>query len=304
MYQLYKFFMLLILCCSVTVHAQTVRMIVPFSPGGIGDQVNRSIQRHLQQDINEKVVVEFHPGAGTEIGMDLVANANPSEILLLINGPAIFTTAIRKNKLDFYQAQLKPVHHLGNTPFVLVVSKKLGVRNFTEFQALSSKRPISYGSSGVLTATHLAGANLGQATGMNFLHIPYKGSGQTIPDLIGGHIDVMVIYWNSVAQLVQSDQLVSLAVDSQQRLAALPSVPTFKELGIDRVSRHGWLMMFSNNSFHSKKIQEIQNSVARWTDSVEFKEAGFIKENKQPTAQEFYDNGIKAYTAITKQVQD
>jgi hypothetical protein len=304
MYQLYKFFMLLILCCSVTVHAQTVRMIVPFAPGGIGDLMSRSIQKHLQQDINEKVVVEFHSGAGTEIGMDLVANANPNEILLLINGPAVFTTAIKKNKLDFYQAQLKPVHHLGNTPFVLAVSKKLGVRRFTEFQALDSKRPISYGSSGVLTATHLAGANVGQATGMNFLHVPYKGGGQAIPDLIGGHIDAMVIYWNSVAQLAQSDQLVLLAVDTQQRLAALPNVPTFKELGIDRITRHGWLMLFSNNSLHSKKITEIQNSVARWTDSVEFKETGFIKENKQPTAQEFYDHGIKAYTAITKQAQD
>lgn len=304
MYQLYKFFILLILCCSVTVHAQTVRMIVPFAPGGIGDLLNRSIQKHLQQDIDEKAVVEFHPGASTEIAMDLVANANPNEILLLASGPAIFTTAIRKNKLDFYQAQLKPVHHLGNAPFVMVVSKKLNVRSFAEFRDLGSKRLISYGSSGVLTATHLAGANLGQATGMNFLHIPYKGSGQAIPDLIGGHIDAMVIYWSSVAQLTQYDQLVPLAIDTQQRLATLPNVPTFRELGMDRVNRHGWHMMFSNNSLHNKKIIEIQNSLARWTNSAEFKEAGFIKENKQPTAQEFYDHGIKTYTAIAKQVQD
>jgi hypothetical protein len=291
------------LAFCMTTQAQT-RLVVPYAQGGSADQMARLIQRHLSQDINEKVLVEFAPGASTEIGTDLVANTGPNEIVLLINGPPIFTTGIKKNKLDFYQSRLQLVHHLGNVPFVLVVSKKLGVRTFAEFQALDSKRKISYGSSGVLSATHIAGASLGHATDKNFLHVPYKGSGQAIPDLIGGHIDAMVIHWNSVAQLVQSDQLVALAVDSDQRLADLSQVPTFRELGLNRVNRHGWLAVFSNSTSQTKKIMEIQQSLGKFTASAEYKESGFVRENRQPTAQEFYTQGTKTYTTIIKNVQE
>ena len=299
-----KILLTLLFCfLTISVQAQT-RLVVPYAQGGAADQMARLIQKHLLQDINEKVLVEFAPGASTEIGMDLVANSGSNEIVLLINGPPIFTTGIKKNKLDFYQSRLQLVHHLGNVPFVLVVSKKLGVRNFAEFQALDSKRKISYGSSGVLSATHIAGASLGNATDKNLLHVPYKGSGQAIPDLIGGHNDAMVIHWNSVAQLVQSDQLVALAVDSDQRLTELSQVPTFRELGLNRINRHGWLIIFSNKTSQTKKITEIQQSLYRFTTGQDYKESGFVRESRQPTAQEFYNQGLKTYTAIIKQVEE
>lgn len=297
--------LLTVLFCTLTSLAQAqTRLVVPYAQGGSADNMARLIQRHLAQDIDEKILVEYAPGASTEIGSDLVANADPKDLVLLINGPPIFTTGIKKNKLDFYESRLQPVYHLGSVPFVLVVSKKLGVRTFGEFQALDAGRKISYGSSGVLSATHIAGASVGSATGKNFLHVPYKGSGQAIPDLIGGHIDALVIHWNSVAQLAQTDQVIALAVDADARIPGLPQVPTFRELGINRMNRHGWLIVMSNKTHQAKKVQQIQHSLSKLAGTSEYRESGFVKENRQPSVQEFYSSGSKTYAPLVKQAED
>lgn len=265
-----------------TAMAESTKLIVPFTQGGNADQLARLIQKHVQQDINHNIVVDFRPGASGEIGTAFVANSDSKDLVLLLNGPSMAMTSLLKDKLSYNENNLVPLVHLGHVPFVLVVSKKSGIRTFKDLQNLDPQRSITYASGGVGTATHMAGATLHRQLGKNFIHVPYKGSGQVIPDLISGNVDALIIHWTAVAQHIQADQITALAIESETRLSPLPGVPTFKEFGISNSGRHGYLVLYSNQTAEKKLQSQIQKSVLSMiTDpgkNTFYKDFGFVSE--------------------------
>ena len=272
---------------SLTTVANTVKLIVPFAQGGISDQMARLIQRHLEQDVNLNVIVEYRPGASGEIGTAAVANSDSKELVLLVNGPGIITTSLLKDKLSYNENNLVPMVNLGYVPFVLIVSKKSKFESFKDLQKLDADRNVTYGSSGPATAIHLAGINLQTQINKHWTHVPYKGQGQALPDLIGGNIDAMVIHWPVVAQLVATGQITALAIESNHRMTQFPNIPTFKEFGISNVGKYGYLVLMSNTTSQTALQKQVQQSVLKMLDSNAYKELGWIKDKNSVLPSDF-----------------
>jgi len=301
-----KILFLILTIFSLGASAENIRLVVPFAQGGSADQMSRIIQKNLVQDLHKVVVVEYRPGASSEIGTAAVANSDPKDLVLLINGPGIIISSLTKDHLSYSESNLVPLVHLGHVPFVLVTSKKSGIKTFNDLQNIDPRRTITYGSSGTATGTHLAAASLQQQLGKNFIHVPYKGSGQAIPDLISGNIDMLMIHWNSVDQFIKADQITALAVDSDNRLTQLPKVPTLKEFGISNSGRHGYLVLFSNTTVDRRLQNQVRQSVLNMVNNTNpenpYTELGFIKE-KDPTAlQDYFKTEKQRYNRILRHI--
>jgi hypothetical protein len=156
----------IILCIALLVsqlvlaNSDIIKIVVPFPPGGPTDIMARAIQHELQEKMTKTIVVEYRPGASGTIGTALVANSDPVETMLLINSSATYINLSIKKSSGYQLNQLVPLVHLGNSPFALVVSPKLGVKNFDEFKKLNLNRPLNYGSSGPGSTTYLSAVHL------------------------------------------------------------------------------------------------------------------------------------------------
>lgn len=296
----------LCLLFSINAWADPIRLIVPFAQGGGGDQLARVIQKHISQDLGKTIVVEIRPGASTEIGTAMAANADSKELVLLLNAPSIVINSLTKDKLSYKESNLVPLVHFGHVPFVLVVSKKSGIKSFRDLENLDPNRVLTYGSSGTATGTHLSMVNVNQYLKKNMLHVPYKGSGAAIPDLISGNIDALMIHWTAVNQFIETDQITALAIESDQRLSQLSGVPTFKEFGIANVGKHGWQVLFSNSTTQKQLQNQISQSLFRMiTDSNKnslYRELGYVKEKDPINLQDFMKIEKQRYSKILKQV--
>lgn len=302
MFKLYKAFIILGLIFSgLTANADVIKLIVPFAQGGSADLLARQVQKHLLDDLGKTVVVEYRAGASGEIGSSAVANADSKDLVLLLNGPGIITTSLLKDKLSYNESNLVPLVHMGYVPFVVVVSKKSGIKNFKELQNLDANRPIFYGSSGHATASHLAGVVLQGQVNKNLTHVPYKGTGQAIPDLISGNLDALLIHWTSVAQLVQNDQITALAIESDHRIPELPNVPTMREFGLSNFGYQGYLVLFSNATTDLVLQKQVQQSVSKFVVSGSYTHSsGYVRDQSNATVSTFFQTEKQRYSKILK----
>jgi|688.fasta_scaffold193177_2 tripartite-type tricarboxylate transporter receptor subunit TctC len=298
------FCILYLFCQSISAH--NIKLVVPFAPGGPADSVARLIQKDLSQELNKSIVLEFKAGASGEIGTAIVANAESENLLLLLNGPGIITTSLLKDKLSYNENNLIPLVNIGYTPCVLVVSKKSQIKNFKDLQNIDASRPITYGSSGYATATNLAGESLKLQLNKNFIHVPYKGSGAAIPNLISGDIDALIIGYNSVLQFIESEQVVPLAIESDFRLPSLPNVPTFKELGVDDPGKHIWLTLFSNNTADTETQQQVKQVLIKILSNPEkfknYENLGFRPMATLLPTTDFFQVEKRKYRPILKNI--
>ena len=295
-------FVFVLIFSALQVNADVIRLVVPFAQGGSADLLARQVQKHLLDDLGKTVVVEYRAGASGEIGTAAVANADSRELVLLLNGPGIITTSLLKDKLSYNETNLVPLVHMGYVPFVVVVSKKSGIRTFKELQNIDSDRPIFYGSSGQATASHLAGVVLQSQINKNLTHVPYKGTGQAIPDLLSGNLDALLIHWTSVAQLVQSDQITALAIESDHRISELPAVPTMREFGLSNFGHQGYLVLFSNATTDLVLQKQVQQSVAKFVASSAYAYSGYVRDQTS-TISNFFPAEKQRYNKILKNLE-
>jgi tripartite-type tricarboxylate transporter receptor subunit TctC len=211
-----------------------VRMIVPFAPGGATDIIARTVAQKLGDKLGQPVVVENKPGAGTTVGNAEVAKAKPDGYTLLfaptpfVISQVIYPTLPYDARRDF-----TPVALLATSPFILVVNAAVAARNVGELVALAKAKPgtLTFCSAGNGTVPHLAGELFKYRAGVDIVHVPYKGGGPAIIDLVGGQVDLMFATPIEVAQQVQAGKLRVLATTATRRLAAFPDVPTLSESG-------------------------------------------------------------------------
>jgi tripartite-type tricarboxylate transporter receptor subunit TctC len=210
-----------------------VRIVVGFAAGGGTDLTTRTMQPRLQQALGVSVVVDNRPGAGGNLATELVTRAQPDGYTLLmgtIGALAINPTLYRNLTFD-PQADLTPVSMSGNILNVLVVPADRPWRNVADLVAAAKARPetITYGSSGVGGAGHLAGALLDQLAGTRTVHVPYRGGGPLMTDLVGGKVDFAFSTAPTAVPQIESGRLRALAVPTLRRTALLPEVPTVAE---------------------------------------------------------------------------
>lgn len=221
--------------------SKPVTLIVSYAAGGGTDAIARVFAARLEKALGGRVIVENRPGAAANIGTEVVASAPPDGYTLLIGnqGPMVVNPHIFNLKHDPAEA-LDPIAMIADASLVVVVGPRLPVTSMGELIEKAKAGELVYGSAGNASASHVATLLLGQKAGLKLKHVPYKGAGPAVNDLVGGHIDFMVTTIPSVIGLVEGKTLTALAVTGKERFAALPDVPTVAESGVAGYDASAW----------------------------------------------------------------
>ncbi len=225
--------------------SKTIRFVVPYPPGGPTDMMARLLQGELAKRLGVTVVVDNKGGAGGNLGSAEVAKQAPADghtLLLAASGPMAVNPTLYRSMPFNPQTDLAPVIQISSFPLVLEVHPSLGVKTVKELSALGKnpKSNLSFASAGNGTPQHLAGELFNTQMGVEITHIPYKGAGPALNDVIGGQVGVMFDILGSSLPHIQSGKLVPLAVTSAKRTAQLPNVPTMAEAGVPGYEFTGW----------------------------------------------------------------
>ncbi len=213
-----------------------IRLIIPFTPGGVTDTSGRYIAEQLSLKLGQQVIADNKPGASGNIGSNMVATAEPDGYTLLLGyagtlsiNPSLFEKVPFDSVKDF-----SPIGKIGDAILILVANNDFQGKSLADVIAISKKDPngLSYGTSGAGGTPHIAGELLKQKTGANLVHIPYKGGGQALLDLLGGNIPLVYTAVAGASQYVAAGRIKAIAVSSAKRSPSMPDVPTFIESGV------------------------------------------------------------------------
>jgi tripartite-type tricarboxylate transporter receptor subunit TctC len=240
---------ILIACIASAAAAQTypnrpIRMIAPFPAGGLVDVLARAVGEELGKTLGQPVIVENRPGAGGNIGADIVAKAEPDGYTLLMTSPGIqsINEFLYKTMPFDPDKAFAPISLVADMPMLVVVHPKVGVRTLRELIDLARANPgkLNFGSAGIGTTGHLGQALLTHVAKINVTHIPYRGAAPSVTDLIAGQIDGVVDNPPTVIAHVKAGTIIALAVAGRQRLALLPDVPAAAEAGLPGWEASSW----------------------------------------------------------------
>ena len=212
--------------------ARPVRLIVGFSPGGAADIVARLMTQWLREGLGQQFVVENKPGAGTNIATENVVHARPDGYTLLYCTSSNAINATLYEKLNFnFTSDVAPVASIMRAPLVMVINPSLPARTVSEFIAYAKSKPdsISMASAGNGTPGHVAGEMFKMLTGINMVHVPYRGGAPALTDLLGGQVQVYFSVLPDSMEHIRAGQLRALAVTSETRSKALPDVPPMRD---------------------------------------------------------------------------
>ena len=226
-----------------------VRIVAPFPPGGVADVLARAIQPGLQEALGQQVVIDNKPGAGGNIGAEIVAKADPDGYTLLLASAGILTiNEFLYSKMPFDTATaFAPITVVGDMPNIVVVSPKTAINTLKELIDRAKDLPgkLNFGSAGNGTTTHLAIVLLEQAAGIRLAHVPYKGAAPAVQDLVAGQIDGLVDNPPLVLGHIKSGTIKALAWAAPQRMAILPDVPTAAEAGLPGFEASSWFALIA-----------------------------------------------------------
>jgi tripartite-type tricarboxylate transporter receptor subunit TctC len=241
-----------------------IKLIVPFPPAGATDIVGRIVAQKLTERLGQSVVVENKPGAGGSIGSDIVAKSAPDGYTLLMATSSTHSIGPSLQKLPYDPIKdFAAITHVANVPNVLVVSPTLPVKDVKEFVALAKSKPgqLNFASSGVGTIVHLNGELFKMITGVDLVHIPYKGTALSIPDVANGSVAMLFDSLASVMPHVRSNKVKPLAVNAPARSPLLPEVPTFAEIGLREYDTYTWFGMFAPAGTPAAVVSRVQAEV-------------------------------------------
>ncbi len=241
--------------------AKPVRIIVGFAPGGGTDFVARVLGQRLSEVWGQQVLVENRAGAAGTIGADFVAKAPGDGYTLLmghVNSNAIAPNVFRRMPYDTLK-DLSMVLYVGYVPNVLVLHPSLPAKSVKDLIALARSKPgaLTFASSGTGSTQHLAGEMFMNLTGTKMIHVPFKGSGQAIQDLIGGHVSLNFDTMPPVLEHIRSGKLRALAVTTPRRASQLPDVPTLEELGLKGFEMTNWYGLMAPGTTPRALINQI-----------------------------------------------
>ena len=246
---------------------RTITIVVPSAPGGSTDFTARLIAEPLSRALGQAVVVDNKAGASGNIGNQLVAKAKPDGYTLLlaysgyqVGNPHLFKKAGWDPIKDF-----TPVAMLTRAPQVVAARTNLPVNNLRELVAYAKANPdkLNYASSGNGSIQHIAGELFKQMTGTSLTHVPYKGAGPAVQDLLGGQVDLFFTTPASVVSQIKADKLKGLAVTSSARLSSLPQVPTTRESDLKDFTLDSWFALYAPAGTPNDIVQQLNTEMAK-----------------------------------------
>jgi tripartite-type tricarboxylate transporter receptor subunit TctC len=253
---------------------RTVRIIVPFAPGGGTDLIARSMGTGMSQALGQSVIVENKPGGGTIIGTDAVAKSPADGYTLLI---ATFAHAVNPSlqpKLPYATDKaFAPVILVGRSPNILVVKPDSPLKSVKDLIAAAKAAPgkLNFASQGNGTSAHLAGELFENLAKVNLTHVPYRGAGPAITDLLGGQVDMMFATAAAVTPFLQSGKLRAIGVTTAQRSPAYPNVPTIDENGVPGYAAESWYGLYAPAGTPPEVIGKLNAAAKKAVESETFR---------------------------------
>lgn len=244
-----------------------VRWIVIFAPDGFGDMLARFLGPQLTEEWRQTVIVENRPGAAGAVGAGAALRA-PADGYTLLGGSLsshAVSVALRKDLPYHPLTDFAPVTPLAKLPTIVVAHPSLPVRNLKQLAALAKRHPakLSYGTPGIGTAMHMSGEQMKQLLGMDITHVPYKGGGAVLPEILGGHLSLAVVGLPIVAPFVRAGRLRAIGVTSANRSAVLPNVPTLAEQGLTNFEATAWQALFVKAGTPAAIVERLNRSFVR-----------------------------------------
>lgn len=256
--------------------AKPVRLIIPFPPGGATDIFGRILAQKLGELIGQSVVIENRPGAGGTIGSEMASKAAPDGYTILLATTSTHSIGPALNAKMPYDARrdFAPVIHLADATNILIASPTLPVNNLRELIAYAKANPgkLNFGSSGNGTIVHLTGEQFKAATGTFIVHIPYKGTALTIPDLIAGQIAFVFDNIASALPHVKSGKVKSLGISQLKRSPLVPEIPTMDEAGLKGFESNTYFGVFAPTGTPTPIIQRLNAEINKALQSADFRE--------------------------------
>ena len=252
---------MMVLCASLTAYAKnTIELVVPFGPGSGTDHLARLLQDELSKELNRPITITYQVGAGGEIAARHVARNDNSNTVLLLQSSSFIVNNSSNNVNYNWKTDFKHVAWLGHSPMILVASPKWSGHRLNDFKTSTSNN-FTYGSSGINSSTHINGALLGQFLNKNFLHVPHSSTNEVIPSLLGNHVDFAFNFLSVTVPYINTGRLVPLAILNDQRISALPNVPTFHELGITQPWIRTWFILLASKNSPAQEINAVQKAL-------------------------------------------
>lgn len=252
--------------CAEAYPARPIRILVGFSPGGSNDIVARLLAPKLSEALGQQILIDNRPGAGGNIAADtmLKAPADGHTLMICTTGMLSIQPHLQKMTYD-PQTDIVPVSLIANTPYIALVNASLPIHNVKELVAYARANPgkLNFASSGTGTAGHLAGEMLKLRAGIDIVHVPYKGTGQAMADLLSGQVSMIFDQPISSLQYAKAGKLRVLGVAALQRLQSLPDVPTFAEAGVQGFDPVAWTGLCAAKGMPAHVIARLQQDVAK-----------------------------------------
>ena len=253
-----------------------IRLIVPYAPGGGADVVARPLAHRLTEKLGKQVLVDNRGGASGNIGMEIVAKSPPDGYtLVLCLGPQLSVNQSLYSRLPYDPVQdFAPITLIGTASYFLAVHPALPVRNVEDFIKLAKARPgqILYGSSGNGSGLHLSMELLRSLAKIDVLHIPYKGGGPAMPDLLSGQLQAMFVSWGTSSGHIRAGKLRPLGATTAKRSPALPELPTLAEAGVPGYDSGVWYALLAPRATPATVIARLHGEVSGLLKASELRE--------------------------------
>ena len=312
--------MAVLLLASASLHAlaqdnfpsRMLKLVVPYSAGGTGDQIGRLVGDKMGEILGQRVLIENKPGAGGNLGAEATVRAPADGYTLVMAATSLASNPALQKKMSFDPVKdLVAVSQCCGVPMVVVVTPTLPVKNIKELVAYAKAHPgkLSFSSSGIGTSSHLAGELFKTLTGADMTHIPYKADSQALPDLLAGNVQLMFMFQTSALPQVKAGKLRALAVSTPTRSPAAPDLPTVAEAGVPGYDFNGWFGLFAPAGTPKAVVDKLNAAAVQAVQSPELKakliEAGFVPTPADTPAQfaAFFQGEVAKWARVAREAK-
>ena len=260
--------------------SKTVRLILPFPPGGPTDLLGRTIAQKLTEQLGQQVVADNRPGAGGNVGLEFASKSPPDGYTLVLSSSVIASAPALYAKLNYKQSDLAPISLVAEVRNILLVHPSVPAKSVKELVALARRHPgeLNYGSGGVGTTTHITPELMMSITKTRMTHVPYKGSGLALIGLVGGHVDVLVMAAPAAVEQVKAGKARGLMIYSRERFPPLPNVPSAKDEGVEDYIVRLWYGILAPSGTPASLVTRWDNEIVKAIHSADvrkrFEDAG------------------------------